>query len=176
MRATARPDPKPLRILGIDPGSRVTGYGLIEQRAGQLKFLDAGIIRTDRGEFQARLRALHAEAQSLFARTTPDECAIENVFVSKNAGSALKLGAARASVMCAGFSHLDHIAEYAPRLIKQAIAGTGAAEKEQVRQMVKMILGLGEKGLTLDASDALAIAICHAHSRAAQQHLSRARA
>ncbi len=167
MREGAAANVRRVRILGIDPGSRATGFGLIEDTGGQLVHVESGVIRTVGGNFTERLRDLHTRSCELFSRLAPDECAIEKVFVSKNADSALKLGAARASVLCAGFATTSDFGEYAPRAVKQALVGNGAADKQQVQHMVRIILGLPSKQLALDASDALAIAITHSHSRRA---------
>ncbi|MEM8983510.1 MAG: crossover junction endodeoxyribonuclease RuvC [Pseudomonadota bacterium] len=156
-------------ILGVDPGSRVTGYGVICQDGRRWLHVDSGVIRTSGKDFHARLRTIHAAAADLFIKHEPDELAIESVFVSANASSALKLGAARSAVLCASFAFGTEIHEYAPRAIKQAIAGNGAADKAAVQHMVRLQLTGAPKGLPHDASDALAIALCHAHSRRVRQ-------
>lgn len=171
MPASAKRGALGIRILGIDPGSRATGFGLIEDQGSRLVHIESGVIRASGADFTERLRDLHTRAGELFIRTTPDALAIERVFVSKNADSALKLGAARASVLCAGFSSTTEIGEYAPRAVKQALVGNGGADKEQVRHMVRVILGLVGAKLALDASDALAIAVTHSHSRRADRAL-----
>lgn len=163
-------------ILGIDPGSRVTGYGVIRRRDRQWRYVDSGVVKTANGEFNARLRTIHAAAGELFAQFSPDELAIESVFVNVNAASALKLGAARSAVLCASFAFGTRIHEYAPRAVKQAVTGRGSADKAQVQQMVKMLLRDAPRDLTHDASDALAIALCHGHSRDTQAAVARVRA
>ena len=156
-----------IRVLGIDPGSRITGYGIVELIGGLTRPLAWGSIATE-GEHASRLRQIFDEIGSLVAEHEPDEIAIERVFVHKNAGSALKLGQARAAAICATFGRDMPIHEYAPREIKKALAGSGSAEKSQVEQMVKVVLGL--RGLMKpDAADALAVAICHIHARRVRQ-------
>ena len=153
-----------MKIFGIDPGSRVTGYGVIESNGNQSKFIDSGVIKTNEKIFPERLRIIYKEIQNLVVHHQPDVVSIENVFIHKNADSALKLGQAKAAAICGTFKINVSVFEYAAREVKQAVVGTGAAEKEQVQQMVRIILGIKNKELKLDESDALAIAICHAHS------------
>ena len=153
-----------MKIFGIDPGSRVTGYGLIESNGNHSKYIDSGIIKTSEKIFPERLRIIYTEIQNLVVHHQPDVISIENVFMHKNADSALKLGQAKAAAICGTFKINVSVFEYAAREVKQAVVGTGAAEKEQVQQMVRIILGIKNKELKLDESDALAIAICHAHS------------
>ena len=153
-----------MKIFGIDPGSRVTGYGLIESNGNHSKYIDSGIIKTSEKIFPERLRIIYTEIQNLVVHHQPDVISIENVFMHKNADSALKLGQAKAAAICGAFKINVSVFEYAAREVKQAVVGTGAAEKEQVQQMVRIILGIKNKELKLDESDALAIAICHAHS------------
>lgn len=153
-----------MKIFGIDPGSRVTGYGVIESNGNQSKFIDSGVIKTNEKIFPERLRIIYKEIQNLVVHHQPDVVSIENVFMHKNADSALKLGQAKAAAICGTFKINVSVFEYAAREVKQAVVGTGAAEKEQVQQMVRIILGIKNKELKLDESDALAIAICHAHS------------
>jgi len=153
-----------LTILGIDPGSRITGFGVLKLSSGRLSYVASGCIRTIQKTFNERLRVIFEEAGELVAQYQPDELAIERVFVHRNADSALKLGHARAAVLCATFAHPAAIHEYAPREIKQAVTGSGAADKQQVQQMVTRLLNL-TGDLQADAADALAIAICHANMR-----------
>jgi len=153
-----------MKIFGIDPGSRVTGYGVIESNGNQSKFIDSGVIKTNERIFPERLRIIYKEIQNLVVHHQPDVVSIENVFMHKNADSALKLGQAKAAAICGTFKINVSVFEYAAREVKQAVVGTGAAEKAQVQQMVRIILGIKNKELKLDESDALAIAICHAHS------------
>ena len=152
-------------ILGVDPGSRITGYGVIRAEGHRWMHVGSGVIRSTGKDFNARLAAIHAAAAELFIRFEPDELAIESVFISANASSALKLGAARSAVLCASFAFGTPIHEYAPRAVKQAVTGRGGAEKEDVQHMLRLLVTDAPRKLPLDASDALAIALCHAHSR-----------
>ncbi|MDX2345432.1 MAG: crossover junction endodeoxyribonuclease RuvC [Legionella sp.] len=150
-------------ILGIDPGSRITGYGLIRAIGNDLKYIDSGCIRTETSTgLSGRLLDIFNGICQIMTAFKPDEVAIEQVFMHQNANTALKLGHARGAAMVAAASSDStiHIAEYAPRQIKQAVAGYGAADKEQVKQMVMRLLVL-VKAPQADASDALAAAICH---------------
>ncbi len=161
-----------LRVLGIDPGSRVTGYGIVELTGALSRPIAWGGIPTQ-GDHCDRLRQIFSEVASLVAEPQPDEIAIERVFVHKNADSALKLGQARAAALCATFGQTLPIHEYAPREIKKALVGSGSAEKKQVEYMVKVLLGLRDR-MQPDAADALAVAICHLHSRMTRRHLAAA--
>jgi crossover junction endodeoxyribonuclease RuvC len=155
-----------LRILGIDPGSRVTGFGVIDVLAGgKLRYRDSGCIRLAAPAMAARLCELDGALRQLMEQWTPHEVGIERVFVMRNVDSALKLGQARGVALCAVGRSALPMAEYAPRLVKQTVTGTGAATKEQVQHMVRQLLSL-EGRLAADAADALAIAVCHAHHRA----------
>lgn len=152
-------------ILGIDPGSRITGYGLIKVIEQQpIHYIDSGCIRTNGEMLSQRLMQIFDGICQLLETFSPTEVAIEQVFMHQNASAALKLGHARGVAMVACASHRLSISEYAPREIKQALVGYGAAQKEQVKQMVKHLLRLNNMPQT-DASDALAIAICHSHRR-----------
>jgi crossover junction endodeoxyribonuclease RuvC len=161
-----------IRILGIDPGSQVTGYGIIELQGALTRPVAWGGIRTS-GDHSERLRQIFEAMGELIAAHRPDEIAIERVFVNRNADSALKLGQARAAALCATFGHEVPIHEYAPREIKKALVGNGGAEKSQVEYMVKVLLGLRDR-LQSDAADALAIAICHSHARTTRSLMARA--
>lgn len=162
-----------ITILGIDPGSRITGYGLITARGDQLAIIDAGAIKTGKGDFQERLKVIYSSVAELVTDSKPTEIAIERVFVNRNADSALKLGHARAAALCATFGSDIPVHEYAAREIKQAIVGRGGADKVQVQHMVRMLLSLKTQPQA-DAADALAVAICHAHTRLTAQRLARA--
>lgn len=151
------------RIFGIDPGSRVTGYGIIETDGAATRYVASGCVKLGDGAFSQRLRKIFIRIGDLVTEYAPDAIAIEQVFVHKNAGSALKLGQARAAAICATFAGSGSLHEYAPREIKQAVVGRGSAEKEQVQHMVKAILTLKTLPVS-DEADALAVAICHAHS------------
>ena len=153
-----------MKIFGIDPGSRITGYGVIQSSGKKLKMIDFGVIKTKEKDFIKRLPIIFSGIEDLMDIHDPDMVAIENVFMHRNADSALKLGQARAAAISGTFKKGLDVFEYSAREVKLAVVGTGSAEKEQVRQMVKLILGIKNKDLNLDESDALAIAICHAHS------------
>lgn len=151
-------------ILGIDPGSRITGYGVIREEKRKLFYMDSGCIRTSEGDLSGRLLQIYNGICLLMDKYFPDEVAIEEVFMHKNASSALKLGHARGVAMVAAASHRVIISEYSAREVKQSLVGYGAAEKEQVKHMVVSILQLTGSPQS-DAADALAIAICHSHMR-----------
>jgi len=150
------------RILGLDPGSLRTGFGIIDCDAGNLRIVAQGCIATSGGPLADRLRLIHARVAELIVLHAPQEIAVERVFLSKNADSALKLGQARGAALAAIPVALG-VHEYAPRAIKLAVVGVGGAEKTQVQHMVKQLLRL-EMRLAADAADALAVAICHANS------------
>ena len=152
------------RILGIDPGSRLTGFGVLDCASGSASYVASGAVRTREGAFHERLRLIFHSVKEIVEEYQPDVVAIESVFMHRNAGSALKLGQARSAAICATFGFELEIHEYAPREIKQAIVGTGAATKEQVQHMVKSLLEL-DGDPSPDAADALATAICYAHQR-----------
>ena len=153
-----------MKVLGIDPGSRITGYGVVELIGNKLKLIDSGVIRTKEKTFIKRLMIIFSEIEKLMDQHCPDEVAIENVFMHRNADSALKLGQAKAAAICGTFKKGVTVFEYSAREVKLAVVGTGAAEKGQVQDMVKLILAIKNQELKLDESDALAIAICHAHN------------
>lgn len=157
-----------MRILGIDPGSRFTGYGVIDvpdAGAGdRATLVRHGVIRTGGGEFAGRLGVIFEGLGALIDELAPTEVAIETVFVSRNAASALKLGQARGAAVCAAISRGLPVAEYSPRSVKQAIVGRGAADKVQVQHMVCVLLRLQETPEE-DAADALAVALCHQHTQ-----------
>jgi len=153
-----------MRILGIDPGTRITGYGLIDQRGNRLTHVDNGAIYTrSNDELPLRLSQIYTGLMQAIETYSPDAMAIEKVFVAKNAGSALKLGQARGTAIVAGVNAGLPVFEYSALQVKSAVVGYGKAGKAQVQQMVKALLKLPEIAQE-DASDALAIAICHANS------------
>jgi crossover junction endodeoxyribonuclease RuvC len=160
-----------IRILGIDPGSRVTGFGVIALDGSKTRPLEWGSIRTS-GEHIDRLRQIHERVGELIESFRPDEIAIERVFLSRNADSALKLGQARAAAICATFAAAATIHEYAAREIKKAVVGNGGADKDQVQYMVRLVLGIADE-IQADAADALAAAVCHAQVRATHGLMSR---
>jgi len=161
-------------ILGVDPGSRKTGFGIIRQRAGGYDYVTSGIIRLSKGELAERLRIIHDSLCQLIDEHHPDELAIEQVFMARSADSALKLGQARGAAIVACAGRNLSVSEYSARQIKQAVVGTGAADKTQVQHMVKILLKLPAEPAE-DAADALAAALCHAHSRQSMMHLQGAR-
>src|SRR5215831_16720350 len=152
-----------VRILGLDPGSRRTGFGVIECRGSELLPVAHGCLNVAGAAPPARLRLIFEGLKALLAEHLPAEVAVESVFVSRNADSALKLGQARGAALCAIPAGVP-VFEYAPRAIKLAVVGSGAAEKLQVLHMVRALLALRERPGT-DAADALAVAVCHAHAR-----------
>lgn len=151
-------------ILGIDPGSRVTGYGIIKEEKKKLSYIDSGCIRTSIGELSDRLLQIYNGICQLLENFSPQEVAVEQIFVHHNVSAALKLGHARGAALIAAASHRLPIHEYTPREIKQAVTGFGGAEKVQIQYMVVNMLKLNRKPQS-DAADALAVAICHAHRR-----------
>ena len=153
-----------MRILGIDPGSRFTGYGVIEVQRDRVTPVHHGVIKAGTGEFPERLGIIFSGVQELISEHTPDEFAIENVFVSRNASSALKLGQARGAAICAAIAAGLPVSEYSPRSVKQAIVGRGGADKVQVQHMIMVLLRLQESPVE-DAADALAVALCHQHTQ-----------
>jgi crossover junction endodeoxyribonuclease RuvC len=151
-----------MRILGIDPGSRLTGFGIIEDSPRGYKYIASGSIRIKADYFPDRLKQIFDGILEIVDNYQPDQMAIEQVFMHKNADSALKLGQARGAAICAVQTRGMPVFEYAARQVKQAVVGKGAADKLQVQHMVKILLNIqGE--LSCDASDALGIGICHAH-------------
>lgn len=163
-----------LRILGIDPGSRRTGFGLVDVIDGRPAYLACGAVDSAAGSFPERLKVIFEAVAELVSEYRPDVLSIENVFVARNAQSALKLGQARAAALCATFGHDVAVYEYAPREIKQALVGSGGAAKEQVQHMVTSLLRL-DGCPAPDAADALAAALCHAHRRRADGSVRDAR-
>lgn len=149
------------RILGIDPGSTITGYAVIEGDA-TLAACVIDCIRLPRTDFPTRLGRIFTELSAVIERYAPEEMAIENVFVSRNASSALKLGQARGAAICAAAARGLPVSEYTPTQIKQAIVGRGHADKVQIQHMVGMLLNV-RTPLQADAADAAGVAICHAH-------------
>ena len=151
-------------VLGIDPGTIVTGYGIVGQLGSAMKLLACGAIRNTPGTpMPARLKKIYQELRTLVDAHGPTECAIESAFYGKNAQSALKLGHARGVSLLVAAERDIPTAEYSPREVKKAVVGRGNASKEQVQFMVKSILGPDTPRMLLDASDALAVAICHIH-------------
>ncbi len=157
-----------VRILGIDPGSQATGFGIVDWRDGDASYVASGAIRTRGAAFAPRLRQIFDGVLELVREYRPAEVAIERVFMHRNADSALKLGQARGAAICAVYSGAATLYEYAPREVKLAVVGQGGAQKEQVQLMVRNLLRLrGELGP--DAADAIGLALCHAYSRGVRQ-------
>ncbi len=153
-----------MRILGIDPGSRITGYGVIDKQGNRLTHVDNGAIITRSDQpLPLRLKVIHDGLCQIIARYQPEAVAVEAIFLSNNALSALKLGHARGAALLVGVNHNLPVTEYTALQVKNAVVGYGRAAKPQVQQMVKALLKLPEIALE-DASDALAVAICHANS------------
>ncbi|NLU13947.1 MAG: crossover junction endodeoxyribonuclease RuvC [Gammaproteobacteria bacterium] len=151
-------------ILGIDPGSRITGYGIIRDTGRGCEYVASGCIRTGSGELPERLNAVFAGVSEIIQTYQPVTMGIEQVFMARNADSALKLGQARGAAIVAGAQAGLAVSEYSATQVKSAIVGSGRAAKEQVQIMVMHLLKLSKKP-QIDASDALAIALCHAHHR-----------
>ena len=154
--------PSGMRILGIDPGLRVTGFGVIEKTGQHLAYVASGCIRTPAGELPQRLKSIVEGLNEVIAAYFPDQAAVEKVFVNVNPQSTLLLGQARGAAICAAIMKDLPVAEYTALQVKQAVVGRGKAAKEQVQEMVKRLLHL-EGDPQADAADALACAICHAH-------------
>ena len=155
-------------ILGIDPGSRITGFGVIDNQASRIDYIDSGHIKVSGDSLPQRLGFIFAAVDDVIRKHQAEQMSIENVFMARNADSALKLGQARGAAICAAHQAGLEIAEYAPREIKQTIVGSGAATKEQIQHMVKRLLGI-RQDLQADEADGLAIAICHAQFYATRQ-------
>lgn len=160
------------RVLGIDPGSRRTGYGVVAVRRGALTHVASGCVATADGPFPGRLAEIYRGVGNVIATHAPEEFAIEEVFLARNPASALKLGQARGVAIAAAVGAGLPVREYASRAVKLAVVGTGRAEKAQVQYMVRALLGLPATPAP-DAADALAVAICHIHAdHAAPQGVS----
>ncbi len=161
------------RILGIDPGSRFTGFGVLDFEGDRSTYIASGTVKSPDGTFPERLKKIFDSVSDIVKQFRPDIIAIESVFMARNAGSALKLGHARSAALCATFAFDVEVLEYAPREIKLAVVGTGSASKEQVQHMVVSLLQLNGEPAS-DAADALAAAICHIHRSRLQSQLSNA--
>jgi len=153
-----------MRVLGIDPGSRITGYGIIDKEGNRLVHVDNGAIFTDsHRDFPMRLQRIYRGLTEIIEQYRPDAMAVENIFFATNVQSALKLGQARGAAIVAGVNAGLPVFEYTALQVKQAVVGHGRADKQQVQKMLKVLLNLPEIAQE-DASDALATAVCHAHS------------
>lgn len=152
-----------IRILGIDPGSRVTGYGVVEASCGRVGFVACGVVRTTSSfSFAHRLNEIFDGINEVIQMHDPSVAAVEEVFMASNANSALKLGQARGAAVVAAMQNGLAVHDYSAKKVKRAVVGYGQAEKAQVQHMIRMLLGLSALP-TADAADALAVAICHAH-------------
>jgi crossover junction endodeoxyribonuclease RuvC len=161
------------RILGIDPGSRITGYGVVESTPRGIRYLASGCIRIKSDEFPERLKQIFDGVSQVIELYRPEQMAIEQVFMHKNADSALKLGQARGAAICATLNRDLPVFEYAARQVKQALVGKGNADKLQVQHMVKILLSI-QGDMQIDASDALAIGLCHSHYQETAMRLHKA--
>jgi len=150
-----------IRVLGIDPGSQRTGFGVLDATGSRLRYVASGVIRTSQADFAARLCEIFRCMQTIVAQYQPQQVAIEKVFVNRNPDSALKLGQARGAAICGTANANAEVFEYATRQIKQAVVGSGNAEKAQVQLMMRTLLKL-DGPVAVDAADALAAAVCHA--------------
>lgn len=164
-----------MRVLGVDPGSRITGYGIIDKEGNRLLHVDNGAIFTDaRRDFPMRLQRIYRGLTEIIAQHHPDVMAVENIFFATNVQSALKLGQARGAAIVAGVNAGLPVFEYTALQVKQAVVGHGRADKQQVQKMLKALLNLPEVAQE-DASDAMAVAVCHAHSMGMQSLLKEGR-
>jgi len=156
-----------IRVLGIDPGTQATGWAVIEERGNALSSVDYGAVRLARSlSFEEKLVKIYAELSAVLSRLKPDEAALENVFYGRSARSSLVIGQARGVAVLAVAHAGVPLAHYEPALVKKAVVGAGRAQKEQMQEMVRVLLRLPEVPKPHDAADALAIAICHCHRRA----------
>lgn len=151
-----------MKILGIDPGLRITGYGVLEKEGATLTYISSGCIKSPDGELPDRLKNIFVSVQEIIDRFQPEQVAVEKVFVNVNPQSTLLLGQARGAAICAAVARDLTVCEYTALQVKQAVVGNGHAKKEQVQEMVKRLLKLAGHP-SPDAADALACAICHAH-------------
>lgn len=164
-----------MRVLGIDPGSRITGFGVVQVlRNGALSYVASGCVRIPKGSLASRLKTVYDGVSEIIRTYQPTVLAIEKVFMAVNADSALKLGQARGAAILAGVNHSLPVSEYTALQIKRAAVGKGHAAKSQVQHMVKALLGLPASPQA-DAADALACAICHAHSDTGHARLTAGR-
>jgi crossover junction endodeoxyribonuclease RuvC len=154
-----------MRVLGIDPGTAITGYGVVEEEAGELKVVAFGAIRTPAKQpLPTRLQTIYRGVRNLVEDWEPSSAAVEELFFSSNVRTAMSVGQARGVTLLALIDAGLSIAEYTPLTVKQAVTGYGSADKAQIQEMVRLLLGLAEAPKPDDAADALAVAICHLHS------------
>lgn len=161
-------------ILGIDPGSIKTGFGIISHEAGRSEYITSGVIRLPRKSLPERLKVIHDSVAEIVEQYCPQELAIEEVFMARDAQAAIKLGQARGAAIVACVNREMPVFEYAAKSIKQAVVGTGSADKQQVQHMVKALLKLPAAPAE-DAADALAAALCHAHTQQSMIRMARSR-
>ena len=154
-----------VRILGIDPGSQITGFGVIDASLNRTRLVARGTVRTVGGDHTGRLEQIFRGLGQVVEDYRPEEIAIERVFMHRNADSALKLGQARSAALCATFGAAVPVFEYAARQVKQSVVGRGGADKAQIQHMVKVLLNIKRDELQADIADALAVALCHAFQR-----------
>ncbi len=162
-----------MRILGIDPGSRITGYGVVDVSGTRVRFVACGVVNVRGDDLGDRLRQIHDAVAAVVLEHAPREIAAEKVFMHRNAASAIKLGQARGAAITAAVIGGLTLFEYSPNEVKQAITGRGHAEKQQMQHMVKTLLALSSMP-SPDAADALAVAVCHAHVRETRSRVARA--
>jgi crossover junction endodeoxyribonuclease RuvC len=162
------------RILGIDPGSRITGFGVIDFTRGEARYLSSGCIRIKGDDLGEKLKIIYDGVTEIVQTHTPEVLAVEQVFMHRNAASALKLGQARGAAVVAGVVQSLPVYEYTPTQVKLAIVGKGHAAKDQVQHMVRVLLGLSASPAS-DAADALAVALCHAHNQQTLGRIAQAR-
>jgi crossover junction endodeoxyribonuclease RuvC len=165
-----------MRVLGIDPGSETLGWGVVDGVGSKYSLVDFGTVRSNtRHQFSKRLLNIYNAVAELMAEHSPDVLSVEDTFYAVNVGVALKLGQVRGTMLLLAEQRGIEIAEYAPRLVKQTVVGYGNAEKHQVQQMVKVLLGMKAIPTPHDAADALAIAICHFHHAGLRQKIEQTR-
>lgn len=164
-----------MRVLGIDPGSETLGWGVVDGTGSRYALVDFGTVKSNpKHAFSKRLLNIYAGVDEVIAKHSPDVLSVEDTFYAVNAQVALKLGQVRGTMLLLAEQRAIEIAEYAPRLVKQTVVGYGNAEKQQVGEMVKILLGLKEVPKPHDAADALAIAICHFHHAGVADKVKRA--
>ena len=165
-----------MRVLGIDPGSAITGYGVVEEEAGELKAVAFGAIRTPAKQpLPTRLLAIYQGVRELAKEWEPSSAAVEELFFSSNVRTAMSVGQARGVALLALTDAGLSIAEYTPLTVKQAVTGYGNADKMQIQEMVRLLLGLAKVPKPDDAADALAVAICHLHSARLDERIASSR-
>ena len=163
-----------MRVLGIDPGSETLGWGVVDGTGSKYLLVGYGTVRSNpREKFSKRLLNIYNGVSELMAEHSPDVLSVEDTFYAVNVGVALKLGQVRGTMLLLAEQRGIEIAEYAPRLVKQTVVGYGGAEKQQIQQMVKVLLGMETIPTPHDAADALAIAICHFHHAGLQEKIKR---